>query len=284
MPDYTLNMSACISHLRSHAFQKSTHKCATYVKNAMRAGGLPYIGGYDGGDNWKVCKQLGYIQYQPIGVNANQITSVTVDKRSPRNAVVGDICCVYGGSTVGHMCMFDGCQWISDYRQSSCIPYSTWHGATFWRWKDAPAGNFIALNSGPDMGGGGYGGMYGQMSSQEALSNAYPTHSEYATIQGTGGNIFESTDYNAITAVHLTTDPSVLYKKADTGHIRIYSTNDSTIVLDELSLPLYHQNDNWANKGVTKQQEQAIIDMNEELKKGAQTPVDSSTTNSSTNS
>jgi hypothetical protein len=33
--------------------------------------------------------------------------------------------------------------------------------------------------------------------------------------------------------------------------IRIYSTNDSTIVLDELSLPLYHQDEEWANKHVT---------------------------------
>ena len=276
MPNYTLNMQKCIQHLRSHALAGSSSQCATYVKKAMAAGGLPYLPG-NGGDNWRVCKQLGYIQYAPAGVKATNRTP-SWDGRTPTNAVVGDICCVYGGKTVGHMCMFDGYQWISDYKQTSCIPYSTWWSATFWRWKDAPAGDFTISNMdmGMDMGSG----MGGMMSSQEALSNAYPVHNEYQTITGTGGNIFESSDYNAITSAHMTTDPSTLHKKADAEHIRIYSTNDSTIVLDELSLPLYHQNDNWANKNVTKEQEQEIIAKNEALKD--KNTTDSSTVDSST--
>lgn len=279
MPNYTLNMQKCIQHLRSHAYAKSHHQCAAFVKSAMSAGGLPYFPA-NGGDNWRVCQKLGYTRYNPVGVNTNQPTP-TYTNRSPRNAVVGDICCVYSSGTVGHMCMYDGFQWISDFKQNSCIPYSTWWGATFWRWKDAPAGDFAYTGDmSMDMGmGGGFGGM---MSSQEALSNAYPVHNEYQTITGTGGNIFESANYNAITSAHMTTDPSTLHKQADTQHTRIYSTNDSTIVLDELSLPLYHQNDNWANKNVTKKQEQEIIDKNEALKNKQTT--DSSSIDSSTNS
>lgn len=278
MPDYTLNMSKCIQHLRSHARSGSISLCATYVKNAMRAGGLPYLPG-NGGDNWRVCQKLGYVRYNPIGVSANQITP-TLTNRSPKNAVVGDICCVYGGKTVGHMCMFDGFQWISDYKQDTCIPYRTWHGATFWRWKDAPAGDFALADSG--MMGIGGGGMYGQMSSQEALSNAYPVHNEYQTITGSGGNIFESATYNSITAAAMTTDVSTIKKAEDQQHTRIYSTNDSTIVLDELSLPAYHNDDNWANKNVTREQEDEIIKKNNELKN--KPIIDSSTnTDSSTN-
>lgn len=279
MPNYTLNMSKCIQHLRSHAYQKSRHLCATYVKTAMHAGGLPYLPG-DGGDNWRVCQKLGYIRYQPVGVNTNQYTP-TFENRSPKNAVVGDICCVYSKGTVGHMCMFDGYQWISDFKQDTCIPYRTWWNATFWRWKDAPAGDF-ALSNADMMGMGGMnGGLYGQMSSQEALSNAYPIHNEYQTITGTGGNIFESTVYNSITAAAMVTDVSTIKQVEDRQHTRIYSTNDSTIVLDELSLPAYHNNDNWANKGITREQEEEIIKKNETLKNK---PIDTSTnTDSSIN-
>lgn len=261
MPDYTLNMSKCIQHLRANAYETSHHQCAAFVKRAMNAGGLPYFPA-NGGDNWRVCQRLGYIRYQPVGVNATQSTPTT-ENRSPRNAVVGDICCVYSSGTVGHMCMFDGYQWISDFKQKTCIPYRTWWNATFWRWKDAPAGDFALINTGA---GGFGGGMYGQMSSQEALSNAYPTHNEYQTITGSGGNIFESAAYNSITAAHMTTDPSTIKKSEDQDHIRIYSTNDSTIVLDELSLPVYHDNDNWANKNITREQEEEIIKKNEALK------------------
>ena len=264
MAKYTLNMVRCIQHLRSHAKPKSAppHLCATYVKQAMAAGGLPYLPG-NGGDNWRVCKALGYTQYNPVGVNTTQRTPTTAG-RSPLNAVVGDICCVYGGTTVGHMCMYDGNRWISDFLQDTCIPYRTWHGAPFWRWMDNAGGTLGIIQ---DITDNAYGGsMEGQMSAMQALQNAYPTHSEYTTISGTGGNIFESTDYNSLTTAPLT-DASInkpYYQNKN--RIRIYSTNDSTIVLDELSLPLYHQKEEWANKYATKQQEDAIIAKNEALK------------------
>lgn len=278
MPQYTLNMVKCIQHLRSHAKASSTppHLCATYVKQAMAAGGLPYLPG-NGGDNWRVCKQLGYTQYAPVGVVATQRVSTNVG-RSPQNAVVGDICCVYGGTTVGHMCMFDGVQWISDFKQTTCIPYHTWHGATFWRWKDGAGGQMGDIQA--------YlsneyaaGGMEGQMSAQQALQNAYPVHNEYTTISGKGGNIFENSDYNSFTTASMT-DSSLndrFVKNRD--RIRIYSTNDSTIVLDELSLPVYHQDEEWANKHVTTEQELDIINKNNELK--TKKTTDSSTENNS---
>jgi hypothetical protein len=78
--------------------------------------------------------------------------------------VAGDICSISVKShNMGHACMYDGYQWISDFKQSNCIPYSmsnvNW--ARVWRWKDIP-GDF---NVPPDddsfsgeygEGGGGY--------------------------------------------------------------------------------------------------------------------------------
>lgn len=92
------------------------------------------------------------------------------------------------------------------------------------------------------------GGLYGQ---QE--NNSYPVHDEYVTITQQYGNIFENSEDNAITVASLTTDASWFLPDSSVvkyNHVRIYSTNDSSIVLDELSLPLYHKGDNYANKGI----------------------------------
>jgi hypothetical protein len=84
----------------------------------------------------------------------------------------------------------------------------------------------------------------------------YPVHSEYETYTGQGGNIFSSAESNAFSMATLSSniDSSVnIYKDAN-KRTRIYSTNDAKIVLDELKLPIdISVNDNWTNKGVTKQ-------------------------------
>lgn len=98
------------------------------------------------------------------------------------------------------------------------------------------------------------GGLYGQQQD----SNAYPVHEEYVTITQQYGNIFENTADNAITVASLATDSSWFTPDSSSfnqRHVRIYSTNDSSIVLDELSLPVYHQNDNFANRGIEGERE-----------------------------
>lgn len=82
-------------------------------------------------------------------------------------------------------------------------------------------------------------------------TTAYPVHNEYTTINGSGGNIFSNAGDNAYTSAALT-NSSINSKQ--TEHTRIYSTNDSCIVLDELSLPFdVSINDTYANKNVTKE-------------------------------
>jgi len=90
---------------------------------------------------------------------------------------------------------------------------------------------------------------------QQSL-NAYPVHSEYETYTGSGGNLFTSAEDNAFSIAVLATNIDSshnIYKNAN-KRTRIYSTNDATIILDELKLPIdISVNDNWTNKGVTKQ-------------------------------
>lgn len=79
-------------------------------------------------------------------------------------------------------------------------------------------------------------------------SNSYPVHSEYDTFSGNNGkSVFELVDDNTLRMGSLEVQENV--RDASNIHTRIYSTNDATIVLDELSLPFdVSINDTWAGK------------------------------------
>ena len=88
-------------------------------------------------------------------------------------------------------------------------------------------------------------------------SNAYPVHDEYQTFTGQGGNIFENSKDNAFQMASATSKQTMFSSKDQfaSSHTRIYSTNDSCIVLDELKIP-YNSNDpdiEYANQGITKE-------------------------------
>lgn len=99
--------------------------------------------------------------------------------------------------------------------------------------------------------GGGFGGA------GMGNSNAYPVHDEYQTFTGQGGNIFENSKDNAFQTASATSKQTMFTSKDQfaSSHTRIYSTNDSCIVLDELKIP-YEPNDpaiEYANQGITKE-------------------------------
>lgn len=100
---------------------------------------------------------------------------------------------------------------------------------------------------------GGFGDGYAGMGN----SNAYPVHDEYQTVTGQGGNIFANSKDNAFQMASATSKQTMFSSKDKfaSSHTRIYSTNDSCIVLDELKIP-YNSNDptiEYANQGVTKE-------------------------------
>lgn len=101
-------------------------------------------------------------------------------------------------------------------------------------------------------------GLYGgDMGDGMGNSNAYPVHDEYQTFTGQGGNIFENSKDNAFQMASATSKQTMFSSKDKfaSSHTRIYSTNDSCIVLDELKIP-YNSNDpaiEYANQGITKE-------------------------------
>ena len=101
-------------------------------------------------------------------------------------------------------------------------------------------------------------GLYGgDMGDGMGNFNAYPVHDEYQTFTGKGGNIFENSKDNAFQMASATSKQTMFSSKDQfaSSHTRIYSTNDSCIVLDELKIP-YNSNDpaiEYANQGITKE-------------------------------
>ena len=103
----------------------------------------------------------------------------------------------------------------------------------------------------------GLDGGFGYMGDGMGNSNAYPVHDEYQTFTGQGGNIFENSKDNAFQMASATSKQTMFSSKDKfaSSHTRIYSTNDSCIVLDELKIP-YNSNDpaiEYANQGITKE-------------------------------
>ncbi len=272
----TFDVHKAINYLQTHKKGGSTGNCAAYTKRALQAGGLPYCSG----DGWSVVDT--YIQYgfkyinvkingqKIVGMVAGDICSIACNKRSPKYPNYNK-----GGEVYpGHACMFDGTQWISDYAQGQkAIPYS--QSNVKWvkvaRWKDIP-GDFKISSDGISYSGenstnttdtsfGNFNTGPAQIIIQDYV---YPTHSEYVTYAGIGGNIFEKSKDNAITFTQAAYSvDNTIDKQKNENHTRIYSTNDAVIVLDELHLPMDDENITYANKGIT---EKDVIAHNNKLK------------------
>ena len=267
-----LDLYKAIAHLRSHALPGSIRRCATYVKQALAAGGLPYIGG-DGNTVGPKYEVYGYKR-----VNLKQ------NGRNFEGMKAGDICSIdVKHHNQGHACMYDGYQWISDFKQRTCIPYNlnTVNWARVWRWKDIPGDFNIPPDENSPMGagaGGQTGATAGSVGQVVFVKNQYPTHSEYVTYSGNGGNIFSKSKDNKLNFTQAAfTDDSKLNPDNDKfkhKRTRIYSTNDSCIVLDPLHLPLDNERDTFANKGITdkdvKKRQETMKAEEEAMKKKAE--------------
>lgn len=222
---YTFDIdAACRYAAANSAGTKSIGKCATYVKKALQAGGLPYIGGYNGCDMGRYCQMYGFKQvYLEFDKNT----------RNPIGAQKGDIMSVYHGK-YGHTCIFDGYRWISDFIQRTCVPYSGgWQLLTFWRWTDNPIfSGYDGANIKPISADSGF--AYGS----SANSSDYMTFSSNTI----GNNIFQNPESNSFQIASINRDISS--DNSTDQHTRIYSTNDATIILDELSMPIDNSSDN----------------------------------------
>ena len=92
-----------------HAKKKSVGMCALYVRKAIMTGGIPL---YMGGDAWCYKYTLPILNFHQVG------------KKSERE--VGDIVVFQpiGGRKYGHIAIWNGKQWVSDFKQRNLIVHS----------------------------------------------------------------------------------------------------------------------------------------------------------------
>ena len=92
-----------------HAEKKSVGMCALYVRKAIIAGGIPL---YVGGDAWSYKYMLPILNFHQVG------------KKS--ESKVGDIVVFQpiGGRKFGHIAIWNGSQWVSDFKQRNLIVHS----------------------------------------------------------------------------------------------------------------------------------------------------------------
>lgn len=92
-----------------HAEPKSVGLCALYVRKAINAGGIPL---WRCGSAWRYNKVLSILNFQEVATG--------------EELKVGDIVVFQpiGGRKHGHIAIWNGHQWVSDFQQHSIIVHS----------------------------------------------------------------------------------------------------------------------------------------------------------------
>ncbi|WP_336689656.1 MULTISPECIES: hypothetical protein [unclassified Chryseobacterium] len=122
--EYSINKA--VAKLNANVESKSLSKCAKYVRIAIEAGGLSTEGRPISAKNYdKFLPKLGFIEisttnYSPIKGDISVIQSIP-------------------GHPHGHICMYNGSQWLSDFKQRDMWPGSGYRKNppryNIYRWK-----------------------------------------------------------------------------------------------------------------------------------------------------
>lgn len=120
------------------ANSKSVKRCALYVRKALQSAG------------YKFTPQPSAYQYAHGTLAGAGFTKISNNNYVPQ---VGDVV-VFNRTSKnphGHIQIYDGSQWISDFRQNGFSPYRQHNGYTVWRdtrYLDASAntGTYLAMN------------------------------------------------------------------------------------------------------------------------------------------
>lgn len=212
----TFNINAAVRHLVSHAHKKSIHYCAQYVANAMFAGGLIFT---------RKASAYMYAGYLPqIGFEclATKTGRKSQNEWTQKYAKAGDIAVMAHGQH-GHICMYSGTQWISDFKQKNAWVYSSEGTVSFFRFTGKSVTDVNELRT-------------IQQSIYQSGTTVATQDEEGNTVftnYSQGGNIFASPESNEYSLATLNNSS---ISNTDTNHTRIYSSNNATITLDELSM------------------------------------------------
>ena len=144
------NIQNAISFLSRNAKSKSIGHCAKYVRMAIEAGGLS-----TGGRPGSAYQYKGYLP--KIGFNAigNILGKEKQKEWSRNNAKPGDIAVMNHGEH-GHICMWNGSKWISDFPQNNMWVYDGDGTCTIFRFNGTIDGSLAPYNG--EVGGGLEGG------------------------------------------------------------------------------------------------------------------------------
>ncbi len=131
--------SVAAAAARRAAHGKSIGRCALYVRRALQSAGYsftPQASAYMYATNGTL-KNAGFVKLNNDGY-VPQVGDVAVFNRTSRNPH-------------GHIQIYDGNQWVSDFRQPKFSPYSQHNGYSVWRdarYLDASStnGTYLAYN------------------------------------------------------------------------------------------------------------------------------------------
>ncbi|SHK07420.1 glycoside hydrolase family 19 protein [Chryseobacterium polytrichastri] len=120
------DIEKAVAHLNKNALPKSNSQCALYVRQAINAGGIYNLSGH--AREYYNTDKLVKSGFTKIGTN---IESINLEK--------GDIAAFSGvkGHSYGHIAMWNGSQWVSDFKQKSfwvANQYSVEKKYAIYRW------------------------------------------------------------------------------------------------------------------------------------------------------
>ena len=126
---YGFDVDAAVNYLTKHANNGSVKQCAKYVRKALEAGGLNTEG--------HPTSAADYISYMPkLGFDLviNGEGNNLPEDYTPQK---GDVMVIgrVGKHKHGHIAMYNGQQWISDFKQKSYQIYNNMDKYTIWRHK-----------------------------------------------------------------------------------------------------------------------------------------------------
>ena len=205
------DLNRAVNAIDRNAQRKSCGYCARYVRTAIEAGGLSTAG--RPGSAYLYTSFLPKIGFQPV----TQLYGKSSQSQwSASNAKPGDISVMSHGQH-GHICMWDGRQWVSDFRQNNMWPYSGDGQCSIFRFTGEvtnspapPAGGIPpAPWQQPNSGGDGAG--------------------------ANGQNVFSAPQGNTLT--NQENVYSMIQQEDTEKHTRIYSAFRPELQLDEMTLP-----------------------------------------------
>ena len=102
------DVEKAVKHLTTNAQSSSTGRCARYVREAIEAGGVTLARTLSAKDYGVSLVAAGFVQQSP----------------TPETYQKGDVVVIDGFAAHphGHIAMYDGTRWVSDFAQSGLYP------------------------------------------------------------------------------------------------------------------------------------------------------------------